>query len=157
MKNALIIPALLILVIAVSAEPKKEWTKEEAKIEFKYAEELRKLGLNEFADKVIAKIPPDQMPPELKQALRLVQFQTYLRKHRDDEKQIQAYIKKEAGDNGELYWTMKIRWADDLWARGKKKECLEIYESFMQFYDELLKRTNEKPIPTRKGSKEVIG
>ena len=146
--------ALLILATASSAAPKK-MTTENVKQEFKYAEELRKLGMDDFADKVISRIPADKIPPSLKSAMTLAKFQTYLRKNYKNSAKLETYIKALAADDVELYWTLKLRWADEMWNRGDNDKCLKAYESFMEFYDKLLKQSKEKKSTRVKPGQEL--
>ena len=154
MRSTTIVCMLLVATVAASAAPKK-LTTENVKQEFKYAEELRKLGMNEFADTVLGDIPPDMIPPALKNAMTLAQFQTHLRKHYKEPAKIEAYIKTLAAKDVELYWVLKLRWADEMWNRGENDKCLKVYESFMEFYDKLLKQSKEKKPTGVKPGQEV--
>jgi len=117
--------------------------------EMKYAEELRKLGLDDFANTVI-----DRIPDQKNKAVILAKFQAFLHRNLKDEKKIEAHIRKQAGDDAELYWMMRIRLADAYWAWGKPEKCFKIYEEFMEFYEKLLERSKEPEERKRTG---VIG
>jgi hypothetical protein len=154
MRTETIICALLITVIASSAAPQK-LTTEEVKQEFKYAEELRKLGLNDFADKVLINIPEDKIPQAMKNAMMLAKFQTYLRTNYKEPAKLEAYIKSLTAKDIELYWVLKLRWADEMWSRGENDKCLKVYESFMEFFDKVLKESKEKKPTGIKPGQEV--
>jgi hypothetical protein len=100
-----------------------------------YAEKLRELGLDDLAD-----IFTDTIPDSNDKAVVLAKFQAYMHQHFKDERKIDEYIQSKAGDDGELYWLMKIRLADAYWAHGKPEECFKIYEDFMKFYKDLSAR-----------------
>jgi len=103
--------------------------------EMKYAEELRKLGMDDLADTVM-----DRVPDQKNNAVILAKFQAFIHRHADDEKKLEEHIRKRAGKDPELYWMMRIRLADAYWSWGKHKKCLEIYGEFMKFYQEWTER-----------------
>jgi len=106
--------------------------------EMKYAEELRKLGMDDLADTVI-----DRVPDQKSTAVILAKFQAFMHRHPDDEKKLEAYVRERSGDDPELYWMMKIRLADAYWGWGKHKKCLDIYGEFMKFYQKWTERSKE--------------
>ena len=136
MRQILIAVILAACMHSVAAD--SEISPEPSVQEMKYAAELRKLGLDEFADMVIERIPDEK-----NKAVILAKFQAFIHRNLKNEQKIEEHIKKQAGDDAELYWMLKIRLADAYWAWGKQGKSLEIYEEFMQFYQKLMERSKE--------------
>ena len=107
--------------------------------EMKYAEGLRKLGLDELANIVLARIPEEN-----NKAVSLARFQVFMHQNVKAPENIEKYIQQHAANDPELYWMMKIRLADAYWSWGKNKECFAIYEEFMKVYQEWTERAAKK-------------
>lgn len=130
---------LLLLAMAIGADAGDQGSlSQKVEEELRYAEALRKRGLYEFADVVTARIPENKAT-----SVVLAKFATFVHRNLEDDKKIASYIRKQAGDDIELYWAMRIQRADAYWSRGKHGECLKIYEEFMRFYQELLERADD--------------
>jgi hypothetical protein len=133
--------AACLMSAAVGAEMSPEQAEK-----VKYAKGLSALGLYEFAE-IVFKDTPDHG----NKAIILAKLQVFIHRNRGDAKKIEAYIKKRAGDDAELYWMMRIRLADAYWAWGQPGKSLKIYEEFMQFYQDLLDEPRQQKRPGKPG------
>jgi len=127
MKATLLVLAFCLVAWcgAIAAEP-------DPQEEMKYADGLMKMGLDEYAVKVLKGLPETNNT-----AIVLAKFQVELMQPKLDEDAIERYITQRAEKNSELYWVMKIRLADTFWARGEQKKSAAIYDAFLKFYSEM--------------------
>ena len=127
----MLLPAIVAVAGAIAAEP-------DPQVEMKYADGLMKMGLDEYAVNVLKALPETNNT-----AIVLAKFQVELMQPKLDEDAIERYITKRAEKNSELYWVMKIRLADTLWARGEQKKCTAIYEAFVKYYSDTFNKDKQ--------------
>ena len=139
MKIAFILVLALSMGVTHAAEPTNTVSGvDKVREELDYAEGLNRLGMQEYAERVLERIQETNDARVIK-----AKFITRIQHGRVRPRQIEKYIAKHSVSNSPAYWVLKITQADAYWAWGKTNECINIYESFMREFPKHLKWERE--------------
>ena len=126
----LLVGCIIAAAPAPGAEELTGGPSPEVKMEIQYAEALQKLGMADYAEMVIDRL--SKKHPEAKPFIKVLKMQSMISRGKFEA--VLEAIAKEANQNGQDAWAMRLSLADGYYAWGKYPQAEEIYKSFFKAF-----------------------